>query len=246
VAPARPAAAPRPPVPQVAQRPQTKEESAAAIQRTVAKIYEACQAPPFSPPEYRMLFEEMASEISQNGLAGSQTIVNVAERARAHGVDARRDDIKFVLEVVSEADPWFEQGVSSALFASRFRNFVVARCRSQGLNLSSDELDLIDAWFMSGGGAPKAQAQAAPSFAPRAETPPPLPQPAPAYSYRQAATYTEPANQPQALQSAAQGAQDRNDRWWGADEPRDQGGAPRRPAGFEDHDPRDLPRIARR
>jgi hypothetical protein len=62
----------------------------------------------------------------------------------------RRDDVRFVLEVVSEADPWFEQGASANLFAGRFRNFVVARCRGQGLNLSADELDLIDAWFAGG------------------------------------------------------------------------------------------------
>jgi hypothetical protein len=69
----------------------------------------------------------------------------------------RRDDVRFILEVVSEADPWFEQGASANLFAGRFRNFVVARCRSQGLNLSTDELDLIEAWF-AGTGAPVAAA----------------------------------------------------------------------------------------
>ena len=36
--------------------------------------------------------------------------------------------------MVSESDPWFEQGASANLFAGRFRNFVVARCRGQGLN----------------------------------------------------------------------------------------------------------------
>ena len=41
------------------------------------------------------------------------------------------------------------------MFASRFRNFVVARCRSQGLSLSADELDLIEAWFS----APQQQQQ---------------------------------------------------------------------------------------
>ena len=46
-------------------------------------------------------------------------------------------------------------GVSSNLFASRFRNFVVARCRGQGLSLSADEIDLIDAWF--GGAGVQAQ-----------------------------------------------------------------------------------------
>src|SRR5262249_44461872 len=34
---------------------------------------------------------------------------------------------------------------------SRFRTFVVARCRGQGLNLTADELDLIDAWFLGMG-----------------------------------------------------------------------------------------------
>ena len=61
--------------------------------------------------------------------------------------------MRFVLDVVSEADPSFDQGASPTLFASRFRNFVVARCRGQGLNLSADELDLIEAWFA----APTAQ-----------------------------------------------------------------------------------------
>jgi len=39
---------------------------------------------------------------------------------------------------------------------------VVARCRGQGLNLSADELDLIDAWF-AGGNIAQPAAQAAPA-----------------------------------------------------------------------------------
>jgi hypothetical protein len=79
--------------------------------------------------------------------------------------------------VVSEADPWFEQGASANLFAGRFRNFVVARCRGQGLNLSADELDLIDAWF-AGGSLPPSPAQPSPppaaasAHAPEASQPP--------------------------------------------------------------------------
>jgi len=89
---------------------------------------------------------------------------------------------------VSEADPWFEQGASPNLFAGRFRNFVVARCRGQGLNLSADELDLIDAWF-AGGSLPQQQAAPAPpappARAPEAAHPPaaaPQPPAAPAPS----------------------------------------------------------------
>ncbi len=131
--------------------PARTNPGASAIQTSITRIHEACQAPPLSPPEYRAIFEVMAQEINANNLSGSQTLVNIAQRALELGVEVRRDDIRFILEVVSESDPWFEQGASASLFASRFRNFVIARCRSQGLNLSADELDLIDAWF---GGSP--------------------------------------------------------------------------------------------
>ena len=81
---------------------------------------------------------------------------DIVARAQAYGAELRRDDVRFALEVVGEADPWFEQGASANLFAGRFRNYVVARCRGQGLTLTPDELDLIDAWF-AGLGQPQVQ-----------------------------------------------------------------------------------------
>ena len=126
---------------------QRTAQGAAAIQQSIARIHEASQAPTLSPQDYRTLFDVMAQEIAANGLAGSQTLVNIVKRAESVGIEIRRDDVRFVLDVVSEADPWFDQGASPSLFACRFRNFVVARCRGQGLNLSADELDLIEAWF---------------------------------------------------------------------------------------------------
>jgi hypothetical protein len=177
---------------QVAPAPQRAEPSN-VIQQSIARIQEACQAPPLAPPEYRLLFEIMAKEITDNDLIGAQTLTNITQRAQERGLDVRRDDVRFVLEVVSEADPWFEQGASANLFAGRFRNFVVARCRGQGLNLSADELDLIDAWF-AGGTLP--QGMAAPK-APAA--------PAPA------------AHAPQLQPAAAEG---RTSRWWSLDDGR--------------------------
>lgn len=121
-----------------------------AIQQSIARIHEASQAPPLSPPEYRTLFDKMAEEISANNLSGSQTLDNIAALCLNEGVDVRKDDIRFVLEVVSEADPWFEQGASAALFASRFRNYVIGQCRAQNINLTANELDLLEAWFGTG------------------------------------------------------------------------------------------------
>ncbi len=153
---------PEPLVPQAPQHQpvlqQRAPEPQTVIQQSIARIHEACQAPPLAPPEYRILFEAIAQEINENGLVGAQTILNITQRVHNRGIDIRRDDVRFVLEVVSEADPWFEQGASANLFAGRFRNFVVARCRSQGLNLSADELDLIEAWFA--GSTPAVQQQA--------------------------------------------------------------------------------------
>jgi hypothetical protein len=173
--------APQPPAQNArpaANPPARPAEQANAVQQSITRIHDACQAPPLSPPEYRTLFEVMAKEINEGGLQGAQTLTNIESRALALGIDVRRDDVRFILEVVSEADPWFEQGASANLFAGRFRNFVVARCRSQGLNLSTDELDLIEAWFAGTGAAvapsPRAAAPTqpqAPLAAPDAEQP---------------------------------------------------------------------------
>jgi hypothetical protein len=140
------AQAPQPAAPPVTASPRNADQ-ATQIQQSIARIHEACQAPALAPAEYRVLFDVMSQEITSNGLQGAQTLVNITQRAREFGLDIKRDDLRFIYDVVSESDPWFEQGTSAGLFASRFRNFVVARCRSQGLSLSADELDLVEAWF---------------------------------------------------------------------------------------------------
>jgi hypothetical protein len=140
------------------------------IQQSIARIQEACQAPPLAPQEYRVLFEIMANEINEHDLLGVETLDKITKQVQERGIDLRRDDVRFVLEVVSEVDPWFEQGASADLFASRFRTFVVARCRGQGLNLFAEELNLIDAWFL-GMGAGQRQGRGATRTAPAIAAP---------------------------------------------------------------------------
>jgi hypothetical protein len=168
-------------------------DAPSAMQQSIARIQEACQAPPLAPQEYRLLFEIMAKEINDNDLIGVQTLSNITQRAQERGIELRRDDVRFVLEVVSEADPWFEQGASADLFATRFRNFVVARCRGQGLALTNDELDLIDAWFAGPGLSQGGPARLAP------------PAPAPSAA---AGAQAQPA------------PEERGGRWWSLDDGR--------------------------
>lgn len=198
---------PASPVPQhgAANQP-TRRADLPTIQQSITRIHEACQAPPLAPPEYRALFEVMAQEINANGLTGTQTLTNITHRAADLGVTVKRDDVRYVLEVVSETDPWFEQGASANLFSSRFRNFVIARCRSQGLQLSAEELDLIDAWF---GGSPMAQRGSAAQ--------------APARSESAATGYAPPPAARAAAPSPASYNQ-QDDRWWSAEEGRRYGG----------------------
>lgn len=135
-------------------KPSAVKETSQETQQSIARIHNACQVPPLAPPEYRALFDAMSQEIAANGLTGAQTLSNIMQRAAELGVKVRREDVRFVLEIVSEADPWFEQGATAELFSSRFRNYVIARCRNQDLQLTTGELDLIDTWF--GGGSTSA------------------------------------------------------------------------------------------
>jgi hypothetical protein len=172
-------------------------DQATQIQQSIARIHEACQAPALAPAEYRVLFDVMAQEITANGLQGAQTLVNITQRAREFGLDIKRDDLRFIYDVVSESDPWFEQGTSATLFASRFRNFVVARCRSQGLSLSAGELDLIEAWFSAPQSASASRA----------------------LSYGRGTTPAAPAPQTSKPSPSTQHA---GDQWWSLDEGRQQ------------------------
>ncbi|MEL6287393.1 MAG: NYN domain-containing protein [Pseudomonadota bacterium] len=117
------------------------------LQQTIGRILEACQAPPLSPPEYTVLIAAIAAEIREHGLHGGQTLANIEARAATHGLSLSQTDVRFVLDIISEPDPWFAQGVREDIFAYRFRDFVRARCETQGLQLSDDARRLIDAWF---------------------------------------------------------------------------------------------------
>ena len=171
-----PPAAPEPPAaeaPDAQPSAGLSPQRAMSLQESIARIHQACKAPPLSPPEYRAVFSVLANEIASNKMQGVQTVENVMAGCRELGIDAKAEDIRFIIDVVGKQDPWFERGASAIVFASRFRNFVIGQCQAAGMNLSSDEIDLIDAWF-AGGGESEDQRAASPatsSQAPMGENP---------------------------------------------------------------------------
>ncbi len=191
---------------QAASQPEPAQ-AAQDLHQSISRIHAACEAPPYSPPEYRALFAILAQEIGENQLQGIKTLENVARRAADIGIKVTQADARYVLDAVSEEDPWLDQGASAPLFASRFRNYVVSRCQAHGLNLTAAELDLIDAWFAATPkpeGAPLDHAAQAP-----AEPPTAAPQPI------QPAAHQQPAPMPQAPATAnQQQGQPGGPDWW--------------------------------
>ncbi len=146
-------------------------EKAKTLQDSIALIHQACKAPPLSPPEYRAIFTLLANELGTNQMQGHQTIENVRGLANELGIDAKKEDIRFIIDVVGKQDPWFEQGASALVFASRFRNFVIGQCQDAGMQLSADEIDLIDAWFAGGNIAEQSESRKSADAAPPAHAP---------------------------------------------------------------------------
>jgi hypothetical protein len=218
--------------PQPAQTPARPEFD---IQRVMARIQEASQIPPLSPKDYAILFEVAAQEIAQNSISGAQTVSAILAEAGRRGIGGlRRQDVQFVLDVIGEADPWFEQAATPALFAGRFRNFVVARCREFGLLLSMRELDLIDAWFVGSEEATLATPAMNPDTLPKARHP--LEQKLPAEPTRAVRASGNTSAQPAAARQ----------RWWANEDEAPipaaaQGQAPATATGGDE----DMPRFVR-
>ena len=211
-------------------------QGAGAIQQSIARIQEACQAPTLAPQEYRPLFEVMAQEITDNDLIGAQTLANIAQRAHERGLEVRRDDVRFMLEVVSESDPWFEQGASAESVCGplpQFRGGALPRPGPQPVGRRArPDRRLVRRRDMPQPQAQTSQAaRAAPSRPAAASAPPPAAQPG--------RTSTPPVSLPTPAPAAAAAG----GRWWanepGAGEANKEAAAPAQSGGGNELAPAD-------
>jgi len=119
----------------------------ADLQRSITRIYEACQAPPLPPSEYQLLFTLIAAEVRENGFSPDRSSEAVIARAGAAGLKLSAQDVSFVIDAVDEIDPWLEHTRSPAAVARAYRDYVLTRCAQVGLDLTDDEYQLIQVWF---------------------------------------------------------------------------------------------------
>jgi hypothetical protein len=145
----------------------------AELQRSITRIYEACQAPPLPPSEYQVLFALIAAEVRENGFAPEQTAAAVVGRAAEAGLKLSSKDVTFVIQAIDDIDPWLEHTRSPSAVARAYRDYVLARCSQAGVQLSDDEYQLVQVWFganqWGGGNAAPAteQREATPNEMPR-------------------------------------------------------------------------------
>jgi hypothetical protein len=161
---------PQPPA-QPQQQPTGNNGRLAELQRSITRIYEACQAPPLPPSEYQLLFTLIAAEVRENGFAPDRSSEAVISRAAAAGLKLSAQDVSFVIDAVDEIDPWLEHTRSPAAVARAYRDYVLTRCAQVGLDLTDDEYQLIQVWFgasqWTGSGGSPANTPAPASEAPQ-------------------------------------------------------------------------------
>jgi hypothetical protein len=119
----------------------------AELQRSITRIYEACQAPPLPPSEYQVLFALIAAEVREKGFTPERTAAAVVARAGEAGLKLSAKDVSFVIDAVDEVDPWLEHTRSPSAVARAYRDYVLSRCSQGGVQLSDDEYQLVQVWF---------------------------------------------------------------------------------------------------
>ncbi len=119
----------------------------AELQNSITRIYDACKAPPLPPSEYQLLFNLIATEVHERGFAPVKTAQAVVARANQEGLRIALKDVSFVLDAIDEIDPWLEHTRSPTAVARAYRDFVLARCRHAGVQLTEDEHQLVQVWF---------------------------------------------------------------------------------------------------
>ncbi len=142
-------------------QPVAKEDSSwlAKLKNSVTRIYEASRVPPLPPSEYRQLFTLIAAEIHARAFAPVRTAEAVSARARRKGLKLAKKDISFVLDALHQTSPQWSHSPSPAALARAYRNFVFAKCRRAGVELSQFDCRLIQVWLRGSGARTSAVAR---------------------------------------------------------------------------------------
>ncbi|WP_029895602.1 hypothetical protein [Desulfohalovibrio reitneri] len=105
--------------------------------------------PRLPPDSYRVLYEELAAELHENGFSLARTPRSLRDRCRDRGVSLSKSQANFILMGMARSGHEFGAGDDHpAALAKALSRAAWALCREHGPPLSKEETGLLIAWLV--------------------------------------------------------------------------------------------------
>ena len=116
----------------------------------LARVRRLTGAPRLSSSQLRVLFEALAADLATTPFSLSVTSRRVRDATAEMGEPLGRSGIGFVLQGIAFRSPQSLSGAgaSSRDLAEIWRDNVIDHCSTVGLELSADDVGLVDAWVL--------------------------------------------------------------------------------------------------
>jgi hypothetical protein len=111
-----------------------------------ARISRVTDIPGLTSDGYRILFEELAAEVGENGFSRHGTSRAVRDRCVERGEQVGRNAVNFVLNGLLYAGQSPRRGDTAEELAAIFADNAVALCQNARMELSPDEITLLRQW----------------------------------------------------------------------------------------------------
>lgn len=122
----------------------------AGLPDLIARVAQATGTPDLTPKQYAVLFTAIADALKQESYNLTTTSKTVRDLSIERGESISRSIVSFVLKGILYRGHRFSRRDTPLSLARHFRNSVVNRCQDTELELTKEDLKLMDLWFLSG------------------------------------------------------------------------------------------------
>ncbi|HEX2223939.1 MAG TPA: NYN domain-containing protein, partial [Thermoanaerobaculia bacterium] len=132
-------------------RPDELSDQDPALSSLAYRVHQLTDTPYLTPTEYGEVFRRIAEEVNEHGYFLTRTSKAVRDRCIEEGASIARASVNFILRGITFAGHRFGQNGPDdpmALGSCFFRN-VLGLCESAGLQLASEDRDLLAGWILS-------------------------------------------------------------------------------------------------
>jgi hypothetical protein len=119
--------------------------------RVVERVSRVTGVPPLTPHAFKVLFDAAANYLDRNDFAMLELVRHLRDSASAAGVVVSRSNAQFIVKGLPAAElaTIKQQGrLSSLAIGQLFRDQIRNLCEDAALQLSSEEVKVIDGWVL--------------------------------------------------------------------------------------------------